>query len=78
MENMTAKEVLNLIDWLRANEFDNDKSFTIATIRTVKKVECGTLEDVSRIKSIYRHQKAIFSGRFFYLKCYCYVNLIIK
>lgn len=25
MENMTAKEVLNLIDWLRANGFDNDK-----------------------------------------------------
>lgn len=25
MENMTAKEILNLIDWLRAQGFDNDK-----------------------------------------------------
>lgn len=23
--NMTAKEILNLIDWLRAQGFDNDK-----------------------------------------------------
>lgn len=25
METMTAKEILNLIDWLRAHGFDNDK-----------------------------------------------------
>lgn len=25
MEKMTAKEVLNLIDWLREQGFDNDK-----------------------------------------------------
>ncbi len=25
MEQMTAKEILNLIDWLRAQGFDNDK-----------------------------------------------------
>lgn len=25
MEHMTAKEILNLIDWLRAQGFDNDK-----------------------------------------------------
>lgn len=25
MENMTAKEILNLIDWLREQGFDNDK-----------------------------------------------------
>ena len=25
MEFMTAKEILNLIDWLRAQGFDNDK-----------------------------------------------------
>lgn len=25
MKNMTAKEVLNLIDWLRAQGFSNDK-----------------------------------------------------
>lgn len=25
METMTAKEILNLIDWLRAQGFDNDK-----------------------------------------------------
>lgn len=25
MKNMTAKEILNLIDWLRAQGFDNDK-----------------------------------------------------
>lgn len=25
MKNMTAKEVLNLIDWLREQGFDNDK-----------------------------------------------------
>lgn len=25
MKKMTAKEILNLIDWLRAEGFDNDK-----------------------------------------------------
>lgn len=25
MENMTAKEILNLIEWLRNEGFDNDK-----------------------------------------------------
>ncbi len=25
MEDMSAKEILNLIDWLRAQGFDNDK-----------------------------------------------------
>ena len=25
MENMTAREILNLIDWLREQGFDNDK-----------------------------------------------------
>lgn len=25
MNEMTAKEILNLIDWLRAQGFDNDK-----------------------------------------------------
>lgn len=25
MEQMTAREILNLIDWLRSQQFDNDK-----------------------------------------------------
>jgi hypothetical protein len=34
MENMTAKEVLNLIDWLREQGFDNDK--IVECIETVE------------------------------------------
>lgn len=34
MENMTAKEILNLIDWLRAQGFDNDK--IVECIETVE------------------------------------------
>lgn len=34
MKTMTAKEILNLIDWLRAQGFDNDK--IIDCIETVE------------------------------------------
>lgn len=34
MEKMTAKEVLNLIDWLREQGFDNDK--IVECIETVE------------------------------------------
>ena len=40
MEIMTAKEVLNLIDWLRAQGFDNDKIVDcIETVEGKKKSE---------------------------------------
>lgn len=34
MEQMTAREILNLIDWLRAQGFDNDK--VVECIETVE------------------------------------------
>ena len=40
MEQMTAREILNLIDWLRTQGFDNDKIIEcIETIEGKKKKE---------------------------------------
>ena len=44
MEEMTAKEILNLIDWLRAQGFNNDKvveciEYTEGKQKSVKKEE---------------------------------------
>ena len=41
MENMTAREVLNLIDWLRNQGFDNDKIVECIEAVEGKKKEKG-------------------------------------
>ncbi len=42
MEQMTAREILNLIDWLRSQGFDNDKIVEcIEAIEGKKKQEKG-------------------------------------
>ena len=46
MRNMTAKEIINLIDWLREQGFDNDK-----IIDCIEAVEGKKKEDHGREES---------------------------
>ena len=45
MKHMTAKEVLNLIDWLRAQGYDNDKVVECIEAVEGKKKKDGPNED---------------------------------
>ncbi len=45
MEGMTGKEILNLIDWLKKQGFDNDK-----IVECIEAVEGKNLKIIQKIK----------------------------